>query len=207
MSNFQHVQRELTQFIRNPDASSGLLGIEGRRLDIYRDLFFNNINGFLSNGFPVCRSLYSDSDWANCRDSSKSTGGGILIFGGMIVNVFCKRQTVIARSTTEAELYTGHKMAVDGERALRTLRFLGWNIKDFTLHMDNKAAVEMASHQPGSRKQSRSFRLRNHDMRELIQEKILIVKHVSGTSNPADGLTKPLSGKAWEVTEGSQCIE
>ena len=65
MSNFQHVQRELTQFIRNPDASSGLPGIEGRRLDIYRDLFFNNINGFLSNGFPVCRSLYSDSDWGS----------------------------------------------------------------------------------------------------------------------------------------------
>ncbi|WP_295871623.1 putative DNA-binding domain-containing protein [uncultured Zhongshania sp.] len=65
MSNFQHVQRELTQFIRNPDASSGLPGIEDRRLAIYRDLFFNNINGFLSNGFPVCRSLYSDSDWGS----------------------------------------------------------------------------------------------------------------------------------------------
>jgi uncharacterized protein len=30
---------------------------------IYRDLFWRNIEGFVSNGFPVLRSLLSDSDW------------------------------------------------------------------------------------------------------------------------------------------------
>jgi hypothetical protein len=63
MSDFQAVQRSLTAFVRDPMASTGPAGIEARRLNIYRDLFFNNIEGFLSNGFPVCRSLYSDTDW------------------------------------------------------------------------------------------------------------------------------------------------
>jgi hypothetical protein len=63
MSEFQRVQREFTQFIRDPDHRTAPQGIESRRLGIYRDLFFNNINSFLSNGFPVCRSLYSDLDW------------------------------------------------------------------------------------------------------------------------------------------------
>ncbi|MEX1666105.1 HvfC family RiPP maturation protein [Zhongshania arctica] len=63
MSEFQRVQREFTQFIRDPDHRTAPQGIESRRLGIYRDLFFNNINSFLSNGFPVCRSLYSDVDW------------------------------------------------------------------------------------------------------------------------------------------------
>ena len=69
MSQLQAVQRELTQFIRDPERCAGPQGIEARRLTIYRDLFFNNIHGFLSNGFPVCRSLYSDDDWdAMVRD-------------------------------------------------------------------------------------------------------------------------------------------
>lgn len=69
MSSFQQVQRELTQFIRDPEHCAGPSGIESRRLEIYRDLFFNNIHGFLSNGFPVCRSLYCAADWdAMVRD-------------------------------------------------------------------------------------------------------------------------------------------
>jgi hypothetical protein len=69
MSEFQRVQREFTQFIRDPDRRAAPQGIESRRMRIYRDLFFNNINSFLSNGFPVCRSIYSDVDWdAMVRD-------------------------------------------------------------------------------------------------------------------------------------------
>lgn len=30
---------------------------------IYRDLFFNNVAGFLNSGFPVLKRLYSDQDW------------------------------------------------------------------------------------------------------------------------------------------------
>lgn len=63
MKHFQHIQQDMTRFVRDPDVYAGPEGIEPRRLTIYRDLFFNNIEGFLSNGFPVCRSLYCDSDW------------------------------------------------------------------------------------------------------------------------------------------------
>ncbi len=32
-------------------------------MGIYRDLFFNNINGFITNNFPVLRKLYTDEKW------------------------------------------------------------------------------------------------------------------------------------------------
>ena len=32
-------------------------------MKIYNDLIYNNIEGFLSGGFPVVRSLYRDEDW------------------------------------------------------------------------------------------------------------------------------------------------
>ncbi len=60
---FQQIQASMTRFVRDPDKCSGPEGIEARRMAIYRDLFFNNIEGFLSNGFPVCRSLYCDEAW------------------------------------------------------------------------------------------------------------------------------------------------
>ena len=34
-----------------------------RRLQIYQDLVYNNIEGFLTSGFPVVHSLYNEADW------------------------------------------------------------------------------------------------------------------------------------------------
>ena len=44
----------------------GLLMIdtpEQRRLKVYEDLIYSNIEGFISSGFPVLRSLYEDVAW------------------------------------------------------------------------------------------------------------------------------------------------
>lgn len=63
MTHFQTVQRELTEFLRKPTTHSGPVGIESRRLEIYRDLIYNNIESFLASGFPVLHSLYADDAW------------------------------------------------------------------------------------------------------------------------------------------------
>ncbi len=56
-------QSEFTAHIRDPATVPAPPGIEGRRLKIYNDLVYNNIEGFLSGGFPVTRSLYREEDW------------------------------------------------------------------------------------------------------------------------------------------------
>ncbi|UCB54287.1 MAG: putative DNA-binding domain-containing protein, partial [Thiotrichales bacterium] len=33
------------------------------RIGIYRDLLYNNVEGFIASGFPVLRSIYSDENW------------------------------------------------------------------------------------------------------------------------------------------------
>lgn len=48
--------------IRDPRAGEPE-NIEPRRMAVYQDLFFNNLNGFLSNGFPVFRSLMPERWW------------------------------------------------------------------------------------------------------------------------------------------------
>lgn len=60
------LRKQLFQFaahIRDPKNSPLPDNIEDRRMGIYRDLFFNNIEGFLGSTFPVLKSLYEENDW------------------------------------------------------------------------------------------------------------------------------------------------
>jgi hypothetical protein len=56
-------QLSMARYLRDPGQHPPPAGVEMRRLKIYQDLVFNNIESFISGGFPVLRSLYSDSDW------------------------------------------------------------------------------------------------------------------------------------------------
>ncbi len=59
----RELQERFTAHVRNPAEVSAPEGIEGRRMKVYNDLIYNNIENFLSSGFPVVRSLYRDEDW------------------------------------------------------------------------------------------------------------------------------------------------
>jgi len=49
--------------IRDPENAPPPEDVEERRMAIYRELFYNNVEGFLSNTFPVLRKLYDDTRW------------------------------------------------------------------------------------------------------------------------------------------------
>jgi len=57
------LQRAFAAHIRDPDGHAAPGGIEGRRMAIYRRIFFNNISSLLAGNFPVLRSLYDESRW------------------------------------------------------------------------------------------------------------------------------------------------
>ncbi|MDO6545659.1 HvfC family RiPP maturation protein [Pseudoalteromonas carrageenovora] len=61
--SFIEVQNEFMAHIRQPQQNKKPSGIEDRRMAIYRDLFFNNVDGFISSGFPVLKTLYSEKQW------------------------------------------------------------------------------------------------------------------------------------------------
>jgi len=60
---FIRKQYEFIAHIRDPEHAPCPDDVESRRMAIYSELFYNNIEGFISSGFPVIRSLYSDQDW------------------------------------------------------------------------------------------------------------------------------------------------
>jgi len=60
---FQIGQLAFAAHLRDPAVNPAPAGIEDRRVAVYRDLIYNNIESFLQSGFPVLRSLMSDDDW------------------------------------------------------------------------------------------------------------------------------------------------
>ncbi len=62
-------QYDFAAHIRDPDHVAAPPDVEDRRMAIYRELFYNNVEGFLSNTFPVLRAIYDDTRWhAMVRD-------------------------------------------------------------------------------------------------------------------------------------------
>jgi hypothetical protein len=58
------LQHAFTAHIRDPERHLAPAGIEDRRMAIYRDLVYSNMESFISSNFPVIRSLYNDTDWS-----------------------------------------------------------------------------------------------------------------------------------------------
>ena len=59
----QEQQFALSRHLRDPSSHPPPPGIEDRRLAVYRDLFFNNIEGLLAGNFPVIRRTLGNEAW------------------------------------------------------------------------------------------------------------------------------------------------
>ncbi|UTW46141.1 putative DNA-binding domain-containing protein [bacterium SCSIO 12696] len=64
-AGFQDTQFQFAAHLRNPDKNPAPGDIEDRRMGIYRDLIYNNIENFIASGFPVLKTLYSEERWHN----------------------------------------------------------------------------------------------------------------------------------------------
>tara|TARA_R110000868_G_scaffold392875_1_gene663708 strand:- start:21554 stop:22276 length:723 start_codon:yes stop_codon:yes gene_type:complete len=56
-------QYQFAAHIRDPEHNVKPSDVEDRRMKIYRELFFNNVEAFLARTFPVLKSVYSETQW------------------------------------------------------------------------------------------------------------------------------------------------
>src|SRR5262245_31185449 len=57
------LQSAFAAHLRDPEHAPAPADIEPRRMAIYTDLFFNNIESLVAANFPVIRTLYDDDAW------------------------------------------------------------------------------------------------------------------------------------------------
>ena len=63
MPRFQALQYAFAAHLRDPERNAAPEGIEDRRLQVYRELFYNNVEGLLAANFPVIRAITPDARW------------------------------------------------------------------------------------------------------------------------------------------------
>ncbi len=57
------MQSAFAAHLRDPRGAPPPPGIEPRRIAVYTELFFNNVESLLAANFPVIRTLYADAAW------------------------------------------------------------------------------------------------------------------------------------------------
>ena len=137
-------------------------------------------------------TTFTDSDWAGCKETRKSSSAGVVLFGEHALKSYTRKQKVIARSSAEAELYAAAWGASESEGIVSLLGDPGYERKP-VLAIDAKA-TEHFLHRKGIGK------LKHIDVaymwaQEEIRSQRLRVCRVSSGENNADLGTKPL-GKA-----------
>ena len=141
---------------------------------------------------------YTDADWAGCLDDRRSTSGYCMFVGGNLVSWRSKKQTVVARSTAEAEfraMASGLCELMWIKGLLRELRL--HKSTPLQLYCDNQAAINIV-HNPVHHDRTKHVEIDRHFIKEKLEEGVLQVTYVKSVNQLADILTKGISVVSFE---------
>lgn len=60
---FKQAQYEFAAHIRDPETNPKPDDVEARRMKIYNELFFNNVEDFIANTYPVLKEITAEDKW------------------------------------------------------------------------------------------------------------------------------------------------
>ena len=131
--------------------------------------------------------VWTDTDYAGCMETRKSTSGGLVLIGRHMIKGWSNTQSVIALSSGEAEFYglvRGTSIGI-GVRGLMQDLGMEFRVRTST---DSSAAL-------GISKRRGLGKVRHIELNQLwIQDKVVTgeieVRKVRGEDNRADALTK-----------------
>ncbi|KAK0575189.1 hypothetical protein LWI29_035282 [Acer saccharum] len=133
---------------------------------------------------------FSDADWAGNCNNRKSTSGGCFFLCNKLVSWFCKKQNSISLSTTEAEYIaagSGCTQLLWMKQMLVDYRF---NQGTLTLFCDNMSAINISKN-PVQHSRTKHIDIRHHFIRELVENKCIVLEYVGTNDQLADLFTKP----------------
>ena len=130
---------------------------------------------------------FSDVNWAGCRQSRKSTSGGVVMIGGHLIKAYSKTQALIAKSSAESELFGIVRATCEALGFITLVQDMGKEVKS-RLHMDANAAQGIIDRQGLSKVRhldSNTLWLQE----QMARDAVPLIK-VPGPYNCADLMTK-----------------
>ena len=143
--------------------------------------------------------LWTDASYA-VHSNGRSHTGVLAALGGHKGLVYFRSsiQKIVSDSSTYAELISQH----DGIHTLQWMTYvmteLGYStVGDLTpiLYQDNKSTIHLARRGPGVVARSKHFSVRYFYVKQLLDDKVIIMDHISSEDMQADFMTKPNQGR------------
>ena len=141
---------------------------------------------------------YSDSDWAGCPDSRRSTTGFIFTLAGAPITWSSKQQKTVALSSTEAEYMSAADSVKDAKWVRQLLQDLGYECHTpLPIMVDNQGAIHLSKN-PGHHHRTKHIDIKYHFIRQEVENGAIELKYLPTQEQPADMMTKTLVGPKLE---------
>ncbi|PON84400.1 hypothetical protein TorRG33x02_198600 [Trema orientale] len=144
---------------------------------------------------------FTDANWAGSITDRKSTSGYCTFVWGNLVTWRSKKQSVVARSSAEAEFRAIAQGVCELLWLKMLLKELGVNIvQPMKLYCDNKAAISI-SHNPMFHDRTKHVEVDKHFIKEKIEAGEICIVYLPTSEQVADILTKGLPRSTFEKLE------
>jgi len=136
-----------------------------------------------------CPSGYADASYAQEKDR-KSRSGHIFFMGGAAVTWYCKKQPVVALSSTEAEYYALSEAVKEALWLRQLLGEIGIKLNDPThIHQDNLSTIAIALN-PIQHQRVKHMDVKVHFLRDHLDKDDIKLMYCPAEDMVADGITK-----------------
>ena len=137
--------------------------------------------------------IYTDADWADDKETRRSTSAYIAMLAGCPVSWSSKRQTTVAQSSTEAEYIAALEATKEAVWIGRLLEELCQpEIYPIPLHCDNQGSIALAKN-PENHQCTKHIDVWYHYIREKEKDGTIAIDYLPTKEIIADGLTKTLT--------------
>ncbi|GJY84116.1 putative ribonuclease H-like domain-containing protein [Tanacetum coccineum] len=142
---------------------------------------------------PFVLEAYSDSDYAGANKDRKSTTGGCQFLGRRLISWQCKKQTIVATSSTEAEYVAAANCCGQVLWIQNQLLDYGYNFMNTKIFIDNQSTICIVKN-PVFHQRTKHIEIRHHFIRDANDKKLIQVLKIHTDDNVADLLTKAFDG-------------
>ncbi|GKC80177.1 putative ribonuclease H-like domain-containing protein, partial [Tanacetum coccineum] len=138
---------------------------------------------------PFDLVAYTDSDYAGASLDRKSTTGGCQFLGSRLISWQCKKQTMVANSTTEAEYVAASSCCGQVLWIQNQLLDYGYNFLHTKIFIDNNSTICIIKN-PVFHSKTKHIEIRHHFIRDCNEKKLIHMVKIHTDKNVADLLTK-----------------